>query len=594
MPDTGARTAPTSERDLVFNLVWTGDVYQYLRYFVDTQLVYSDARFRFIANACTTRSIEQMRAAADAEERIVEVMVVSEEKMIGHGKALQIVFEQRHDGEFFSLIDTDIKANGPFVMDLARNLERCDVITAGTEVWSDTNVIPDWQIGVSGEYFFGRDGFVFGSPHFSIYRRSALEDLFARRPEIQFNTPGEMGMSAESWKTLEDFGQDFWVYDTAKVVNILLQADGYLIEHTEHPELVHIGGLSHFLSPPEKGNEEGTMVDGDAGDPTWVEHEHMASRAEVAGFTARMLVDLVRGRAPAPVPDSTEPFMRERLDRVRHELIDMVRRPSLVPVHVPRDAGLPVHSTADRSRPYFFVHVMKTAGTTLNRHVAANFSRDEIYPGAADETGTDYWVLGKLRRAIDEDDGSIGIWTGHFPAFVVDLVPDAVSITVLREPVARIISLLRDYQRGDMKEMSIEQIYDDPEVFERTVHNHQTKVFSTTEADGVAAWADPIDVGEKRLAAAKSRLSSFDVVGVQEQFGDVLGCLEHRWGWTIEDLDPARVGDAAPDVSDAFRRRIATDNELDLELYAHAVDIRSRPEAGPAGSRLTRFLRRFR
>ena len=49
------------------------------------------------------------------------------------------------------------------------------------------------------------------------------------------------------------------------------------------------------------------------------------------------------------------------------------------------------HLTTDR--PFFFVHIMKTAGLTFNAHIRNNFERHEIYPGEDDQTGADYFVV---------------------------------------------------------------------------------------------------------------------------------------------------------------------------------------------------------
>ncbi len=41
-----------AEDTFVFNIVWTGRVFAYLRYFVASQIAHTDARFRFVVNGC--------------------------------------------------------------------------------------------------------------------------------------------------------------------------------------------------------------------------------------------------------------------------------------------------------------------------------------------------------------------------------------------------------------------------------------------------------------------------------------------------------------------------------------------------------------
>jgi len=70
------------------------------------------------------------------------------------------------------------------------------------------------------------------------------------------------------------------------------------------------------------------------------------------------------------------------------------------------------------------------------------------------------------------------------------------------------------------------------------------------------------------------------VVGLQEGFDDFVALLEQRFGW---DLGPPLVAnDTAPvPVDPAFRARIASDNALDVELYAWACDLVAARAAGP-------------
>ncbi|MEZ5247354.1 MAG: hypothetical protein R2707_19865 [Acidimicrobiales bacterium] len=221
-------------------------------------------------------------------------------------------------------------------------------------------------------------------------------------------------------------------------------------------------------------------------------------------------------------------------------------------------------------RPFFFVHVMKTAGMTFNAHIHNNFARAAIYPGADDLTGVDYWVVDRLREAVRTRRHEIRLWHGHFPYFVTDLVPESITLSVLREPVARTISLIDQHRRLQAPEKTIEEIYEDPLVFSRTILDHQTKIFSMAESDNINAWTQSIDVDEARLEAAKARLGEIDVLGFQETFDEFLATLDMRWGWRIEPVDRVNSADEKPVVSESFRQRIIDDNRFDMELYEFA------------------------
>jgi hypothetical protein len=315
-PDVGTRP----DTDFVFNIVWTQDVYRSLQYFVSSLMGQSGARFRYIANACSPDAVDAMRQfAASHPDRVVEVLEVAgaDDAMLTHGSALDLVFDTRDDGDFFCFVDADIKARGPFMEEFKEQLESAAAVTSGKGVWTESSVLPEGQIGVSGEYFFSQEGYVFGSPHLALYRRDALADT-RQRWGIEL-TNGGPDFSDAIEARLVEVGQKYWVYDTAKVTNILLQEDGHPICHFEHPQIMHIGGLSHFLAPHHWiEHDDGTR------DPHWVVWDRMEARHEVARYTAGVLQATIARQPPPPVPSDLDDSLAERLRMVREEIVDLV------------------------------------------------------------------------------------------------------------------------------------------------------------------------------------------------------------------------------------------------------------------------------
>ena len=129
------------------------------------------------------------------------------------------------------------------------------------------------------------------------------------------------GLSAATRARLAEAGREFHVYDTAKIANILFQLDGNSLCHFDHPELVHIGGLSHFLSPGEpgaKGGEEAT--------PRWGRVAGVKARLEVTRYTAALLRSSIEQRPIPPLPSGLDPPLQARLEGVRAEVTDLVDR----------------------------------------------------------------------------------------------------------------------------------------------------------------------------------------------------------------------------------------------------------------------------
>ncbi len=305
----------------MFNIVWTGAVFDHLKYFVASQLDHCDARFRFITNACRPGQIEAMEHFANKfPGRVLDIVEASSDKMIGHGVALDRVLAECDDGEYFGLIDPDIRVSGPFLHDfLDRLTGACVAVTSGRGVWSDTDRIPAGHPGVNGEYFYSTDGFLFGSPHFAVYKRAAVVAV-RDRWSIGFGSGGHH-LPDETAARLRDEGHEYLAYDTGKLMNAFLQFDGHLVEHREHDALMHIGGMSHFLSPPKY------VVDANGDEqPDWSEFAGMESRFEVARYTALVLRRLTAHEPTPDIPASLEPSMTDRLMVVRDALVDLIER----------------------------------------------------------------------------------------------------------------------------------------------------------------------------------------------------------------------------------------------------------------------------
>lgn len=305
----------------MFNMVWTGRVFDDLQLFTRSLLVHTRSRFRFVANACPPDQVRNMEGfAAEHPDRVVGVDVVSTERMVRHGDALDDIRQLHHDGELFAFIDPDILARGPFLGTLLDGLADAAAVTSGREVWSSHNIRPAAHPGVNGEYFFDQDGFLFGSPHLAVYRRDVLDETLERWG-VGFSSAGNE--TAEVRRRLEEMGRSYLVYDTAKIVNILLQADGARLVHREHPNLVHIGGMSHYLAPPLPVTDaDGTVTPEWGQEANWREWDGMADRYDIAQY-ASIVLRAVAGGTGAPDPAGMPPHLAERAALVHEALLEL-------------------------------------------------------------------------------------------------------------------------------------------------------------------------------------------------------------------------------------------------------------------------------
>lgn len=242
-----------------------------------------------------------------------------------------------------------------------------------------------------------------------------------------------------------------------------------------------------------------------------------------------------------------------------------------------------------------FVHVMKTGGTTLFRHLRGNYALDELYPYRKLDIQLNgekvdirhHLSMSYLASLSEQRRQHIRVYTGHFPYVAREILgDDLVTATILRDPVERTISLLRQFRRRvpwrdpsqpppKWASLTLEEVYVHPLVHEPLVLNHQTKIFSMRASDQPESYMDVIDVDETRLALAKENLANVDIVGLTERYDDFLDQVEARFGWHVERHARANATPAEDDepISDSLRRRIIEDNAIDLEFYEFAKQL---------------------
>jgi hypothetical protein len=309
-----------SDAQPVFNMVVTGRVFWHLRFFVCSLVHNSDARFRFVANGCAPETLALLDDYATAHAgQFVEIMDVSSEAIVAHGVALDTVRGSRDDGDLFCFVDTDIKARAPFLTPYLELLRTHSAVTSGKQVWVEDHVVPDTHLGLGldGRHFFHPNGFVYGCPHLAMYRRSHLDET-CERWRVGLGSAGRE-LSDQALEQLTSAGHLYKVYDTGKIVNILLQLDGRSLCHVDPDELIHIGGMSHFLSPPDAG-----AAGGEVKTPSWARYYGMEGRLATTRYTAALLRSLAQQKPLPALPAGLEPAMEQRLQFVRSEIIDLV------------------------------------------------------------------------------------------------------------------------------------------------------------------------------------------------------------------------------------------------------------------------------
>ena len=229
-------------------------------------------------------------------------------------------------------------------------------------------------------------------------------------------------------------------------------------------------------------------------------------------------------------------------------------------------------------RRYFFVHIMRTAGSLLRLRLIEHFGETAVYPTKVD--GNDpvrpYVLVDHLRERLVARGDEIRVITGHFPLCTTELLDGSfTTFTLLREPVERTLSFLRrqrEIEAGD-RHKSLEEIYEEPMRFHGFAHNHMTKMLGMTPAEmEPEGMLTRVEFTRDHLDRAKGALAAIDVFGIQEELDAFYRELSARFGWQLG--EPQAVNTSKPvRVDESFRARIAEDNAFDVELYDFAKEL---------------------
>ena len=216
------------------------------------------------------------------------------------------------------------------------------------------------------------------------------------------------------------------------------------------------------------------------------------------------------------------------------------------------------------SRALIFLHIPKTAGTTLNRIIEWQYSPFEIF------TMDPYRIRATPERLKTLPEGRrrrLRVVRGHMFYGLHQCLPQgATYMTMLRDPVARVMSAyyfilrrpLNPLHRKVKKErLSIEDCI---RLFPQR-HNLQCRL--------IAGVKDASSTGDGRLLdMAKEHLTkSFSVVGICERFEESLMLMATTFDWEILFYKNCKVSKTRPQIDPGTVEMIRDHNRLDVELY---------------------------
>lgn len=242
---------------------------------------------------------------------------------------------------------------------------------------------------------------------------------------------------------------------------------------------------------------------------------------------------------------------------------------------------------APAKAPVYFLHIPKTAGTTLIAFLDAQYARGDICPG---QLLPELFALDRARV------GGYQFYRGHLWHGVERYVGKPLQyLTMLRDPLQRTLSWYLHVRRNPdayrharmvSEQWSLLDFVNDPET-RWDLLNTQT-LFLAADLDFERLAADPVGYGQRTIRAyaerghdpalletAKRRLETMQF-GIAERMEHSLYLLSHAFGFDpgmpAQRLNVSPNAMAVPDIPADVRAAIEAATSMDRALYAWACE----------------------
>ncbi|MEZ4510948.1 MAG: sulfotransferase family 2 domain-containing protein [Chloroflexota bacterium] len=239
-----------------------------------------------------------------------------------------------------------------------------------------------------------------------------------------------------------------------------------------------------------------------------------------------------------------------------------------------------MHAAGKGEQPnLIFLHIPKSAGTTLNFILESHFSREESYSVSK----SNYYPGGSIdgfKAMSPERHAKIRWLTGHMGYGYHDyLSGPSVYVTLLRDPVERLIS--NYYFERHLRESPIHEMIRSGKMDLREyVYYYYAIEMDNLQTRMIAGnWEKRGDgpCTPEMLEQAKQNLQDhFAVVGVARRFDEFYFLLRHYFGWRYVPYVTRNKTKSRPrreEVPTADRQMIKEYNRYDIELFKFAKEM---------------------
>ena len=221
-----------------------------------------------------------------------------------------------------------------------------------------------------------------------------------------------------------------------------------------------------------------------------------------------------------------------------------------------------------KTKPFFFVHIPKTGGTSLRKVISKPFNALGIYPNGAEmKKNNGYPSYKNLLNNSPDIWKEVTLLRGHYPFIFGELIgKDTIYLTMLREPVRRCISYLHHVQRKKPN-LSLKQILKSKP---RETSNLQVKFFADNKLEKDLTYFREDVIDNVALKFAKKNIDRCNFIAINEEFDNSVMLLNKMFNLEVELNVKKNEGKYNKVTDPAIIKELEKRNELDIELYNYA------------------------